>query len=460
MAGTAIAEIEDVRAGRSARRPERPTARRLEADTPLAASPSTPALLTMAGYGGSLAAVRCLGRAGIPVTVAFNSPAQPAAWSRWTTHRVRSPTPADPQRFMDWLLRFGRREPAHVLYPTCDDLAYLFARHEAEVRRSFLVYQPPLESVLAMLDKKALLAAATRAGIDSAVTWVPEDESEVERIARQARFPLLIKPRTQLLWPTLDKGTRVDRREDLLPTYVAYLRTKQHLPMLLAERPDLARPLVQEYHSEAEEQIESVAGFIDQSGAVLVARAAVKVLQRPRRIGIGVCFEHAPLEAATAAALATLCRHTGYYGVFEAEFIRTADRRLLIDFNPRYYNQMGFEIARGLPLPLLTHAAACGDLPRLRAIALGAHAPREDEAAVYCDWPAMAMMLGAQRLSGRMDAREMRRWRDWYARHRHHAVDPAFDREDIVPGVLAAAGQLWRVMRHPRAFFRSTVLNQ
>ena len=421
---------------------------------------SSPALLTMPGYGGTLAAVRCLGRAGIPVTVASDTPGQPAAWSRWTTRRVRCPPPSEPERFMDWLLRFGEREPGHVLYPTSDDLAYLFARRTVEIGKSFLVYQPPAETVLTLLDKKSLLFAARRAGIESATTWFPADDHALERIARNARFPLLIKPRTQLLWPTLHKGTRVDRPEDLVRAYSTYLRTRRHSPVLLAERPDVARPMLQEYHSEAEEQIESMAGFIDASGEIFVARAAIKMLQQPRRVGIGVCFEDAPLDPAAAGALAALCRDTGYFGVFEAEFIRSGDRRLLIDFNPRYYNQMGFEIARGLPLPLLAHAAACGDERRLRAAALEAQAAHAGEAQVYCHRSAMAMIVGAQRLSGRMGARDVRRWRDWYARHHGHAVDPAFDSEDMLPGVLATARQLWQAIRHPRAFFRSMVLNE
>lgn len=422
--------------------------------------PLSPALLTMPGYGGTLAAVRCLGRAGIPVTVASVAPGQPAAWSRWTTRRVACPPPGEAQRFMDWLLRFGECEPGHVLYPTCDDLAYLFARRAAEIRGSFQVYQPPLQALLAVLDKKSLLSAAARAGIESPATWFPEDERAVEGVAREARFPLLIKPRTQVLWPTLHKGTRVERPEDLVAAYSAYTRTKRHSPVLLAERPDLGRPMLQQYHPEAEEQIESVAGFIDASGSTFVARSARKVLQQPRRVGIGVCFEDAPLAPAAASAVAALCRDTGYFGVFEAEFIKSGDRRLLIDFNPRYYNQMAFEIARGLPLPLLVHAAACGAEAALGAAALEAQAARPGQAQVFCHRIALAMLVGAQRISGRMGAGDARRWRAWYARHHHRAVDAAFDAEDLLPGLLATGRELSRAIRRPRAFFRSLVLNE
>ena len=190
-------------------------------------------------------------------------------------------------------------------------------------------------------------------------------------------------------------------------------------------------------------------------------RLRKKVLtEEGRNVGIGVCFEDAPLDPAAAAAVAALCRDMGYFGVFEAEFIRSQDRLLLIDFNPRYYNQMAFEIARGLPLPLLVHAAACGDEPLLRALALQAHAVRGADAQVYCHRFVLAMIVGAQRLSGRMGAGDARRWRTWYARNRRHAVDAAFDGEDLLPGLLATGRELSRAIRRPRAFFRSMVMNE
>ena len=51
--------------------------------------PLPPALLTMANYTGTLAAVRALGRAGIPVTTADPSRLAVSAWSKYATVRVR-----------------------------------------------------------------------------------------------------------------------------------------------------------------------------------------------------------------------------------------------------------------------------------------------------------------------------------------------------------------------------------
>ncbi|HSQ64983.1 MAG TPA: hypothetical protein VLM85_17290 [Polyangiaceae bacterium] len=414
----------------------------------------------MAGYGGTLAAARCLGRAGIPVTVAQDHAGQPTAWSRWTTRRVRCPDFRDSRRLIDWLLEFGSCEPRHVLYPTCDDLAFLFARHAAELAKHFLLYQPPLETVLGLLDKRSLGAAAKAAGLETPVTHAPRDEAALKQIAREARFPLLIKPCTQIMFRTQNKGTRVQRPEDLVGAYRAFTRANTYLPPLLQERPDVVRPMVQEYFSEAEEHVYSVAGFVDRGGRLFVARASRKVLQQPRRVGIGLCFEDAPLEAAEAEGIAALCRQTGYFGVFEAEFIQVGGRRLLIDFNPRLYNQMGFDIARGLPLPLFVHAGARRDEQELeRAVMAAQHGTTEGPTA-WCHRFALGMMLLPQWLSGRISAGETQHWRRWLASHGGRTLDATFDREDMLPALMDAGAHVQRAVRHPRGFLRTIVLNR
>src|SRR5215472_15678116 len=126
-----------------------------------------PVLLTMAGFAGTLAAARCLGRAGLRVVVASDRHLRPAAWSRCVERTERCPPASDPERFLDWLLEFGARHPGHFLYPAGDDLAYLIARHRQELSRNFLLYQPSDGAILDLLDKSSLYAACGRLAIDT-----------------------------------------------------------------------------------------------------------------------------------------------------------------------------------------------------------------------------------------------------------------------------------------------------
>jgi predicted ATP-grasp superfamily ATP-dependent carboligase len=414
----------------------------------------------MPGYAGTLAAARCLGRAGLRITVASTGGLTPASWSRYAARTVRCPDASEPEQFVEWLLDFGRKEPGHFLYPTCDDFAYLFARYRRELSESFLLYQPPCGVVLDLLDKKTLYAACERARVAVPRTFFAASDAEVRRVGAEAPFPLLIKPRTQVMFPTAMKGWRVDRREDLAPTLRAYRERNSYVPSILGERRDIAEPMLQAYHAEAEDGIESIAGFVDESGELFAARAAIKLLQRPRRVGIGICFQGAPLEPGASDAIRRLCKQVGYYGVFEAEFIRKDGERMLIDFNPRFYGQMGFEIARGLPSPLFAYLAALGDRTALRDGVLAARRFVSARDPIYCHRFALGLQVTAQRLSRRMGADAARRWKDWYAAHHANATDAAFDREDPLPGIVEALVLLWGAARHPRGFFRSILLDR
>ena len=398
-----------------------------------APAPRPPVLLTMAGYAGTLAAVRCFGRAGIRVTVASDAPLKPAAWSRHVARTVRCPTPSEPEKFIEWLLEFGKANPGHFLYPTCDDFAYLFARYERALSRHFVLYQPSAEVVLDLLDKKSLYEACGRAGVAVPDTFFAATDAQAYRVGAEATFPLLIKPRTQVMFPTAMKGWRVDRREDLAGTLRAYRERNAYVASILKERPDIAEPMLQAYHAEAEGGIESIAGFIDEHGGLYAARAARKLLQRPRRVGIGM---------------------------FEAEFIRKGEERLLIDFNPRFYGQMGFEIARGLPSPLLAYLAAVGDRTALRDEVARAQRCTFERPPIYLHRFALGLQIFAQRLSGRMPRDVARRWKKWYSSHRGSATDAAFDRRDPLPGILEALALLWAAARHPRGFLRSILFDR
>ncbi len=122
--------------------------------------------------------------------------------------------------------------------------------------------------------------------------------------------------------------------------------------------PDVSYLLVQRFVPSVQ-GVHSISGFIDRSGRMLASLGCVKVLQASH-VGIGICFENATPEAGLVERIAALCKKVGYYGMFEAEYIRSEGRQLLIDFNPRYFGQMGFDIARGVPLAFMAHVSALG----------------------------------------------------------------------------------------------------
>jgi predicted ATP-grasp superfamily ATP-dependent carboligase len=410
-----------------------------------------PVLLTMAAYHGTLAAARCLGASGIPVTVADNGFFALAHWSRFATRRHICPRLEEPERYVSWLLEFGRRFPGHVLYPTGDDVAWLFSRYRSDLGAHFRLYQPPLDVIYTLLNKKRLHEACSAVGLETPATWFVEEGDDLDRLAADLPFPVVVKPQTQVLrWPH-NKGSVVHSRERLREGYEEVIRSATYSPLLVGHDPRVGRPLLQEYHPHATGDVYNLCGFVDETGGLFVVRGSRKVLQRPRRLGVGLCFETAETDGPLADKLRALCRRVGYYGAFEVEFIRQGPRLLLLDFNPRFYGQMAFEIARGLPLPLLVYEAARQRWDRLRELVERARADPPGSVA-FCNRIDFSLLLRLQRLTSSMEAREEAEWRAWLASRNGTVTDAVIDPSDRGPQLAHLVQEVRRFVRHPRSF--------
>jgi D-aspartate ligase len=414
---------------------------------------SKPAIvLTSAGFYGTLAAVRCYGRHGVPVVVADHSRIALARWSRFASSRLRCPPQWRPEELVEWLLEFGRQHPGHVLYATSDETAWIYGQYRRELGQDYRLYQPSGTVIYALLNKRQLDAVGRAEGVAFPRTWFPETEHDLQQVAREARFPVLVKPVTQILHSTHSKGEIARDASELAQRFAAVSRDS-YAPAIIKADPSVVRPIVQEFEPEASRDIYSLSGFIDESGEILGVRAAIKVLQRPRRTGVGLCFAQAEVKPELLAAVTRIAKRVGYYGVFEVEFIRAGGRYLLIDFNPRFYGQMGFDIGRNFPVPLLAYNAALGNQEALKHLSTSAQsAEGTDPEIVYCHRIELELFLRAQRLSGGLTSAEVRYWRRW---SRGRAIDAVIDSDDWKPVAAEAIRNVLENGRHPRVFLRT-----
>lgn len=416
-------------------------------------------LLLGADYYGTLAAVRCLGERGARVHVADETTKARALYSKYVFEKHVHPPLSEPGRLVDWLVDFGKSHPDTVLYPTNDHLAWLLAAHEDRIREVFLTMHPSEKTTLDLLDKGRLSKVCEKLGIDVPATLYADSDAELLELAKKhATFPLLIKPRTQIYLESGIKGSLVERAEDLPSTLERYHAMVRFNPALTSRHPDIARPMLQAYHTAAETNIFSVSGYVDDEH--LVSRSAMKVLQRPRKVGIGLCFEGREPEPAVTEQLRALFREVGYRGAFEAEFIADGDRRMLIDVNPRFYSQMGFDVARSLPLPYVIALVAAGRREEAHDVLEEAARWKPAGKHVYCHELMLDLVLTLQGLSGQMSRADVRHWRTWLRENASRKTDAIRDPKDRMPALVDAASWVKHFAKHPRSFVRSYVLNR
>jgi D-aspartate ligase len=415
-----------------------------------ARSERPPVLLTDATWYGTLAAARDLGERGVPVIAGYDTATAPLRWSRHVDTTLRCPSTTDADAFVDWLHEFGERNPGYVLYPTSDDVAFLIAYHRATLSQLYRLFMPPLNSLMSVLDKSSLAESCRRVGLATPETWAPCGPEDLASLAQELPYPVLIKPRAQLLSSGSTKGVRVDSPCDLERAWSKVRDDLDFDRRAIEVAPELGLPIIQALHA-CSERIYTIDGFVDGDGEIVGALACVKCLQIPRGAGPGVCFEAAELDPVTMSGLARLFRDVGFAGVFDVEFAFDGDSKLLIDVNPRFYNHMAFEIERGLPLPWYAYLAATGQRSTLRELGRSTRLSPPVGSGAYVHRLPMQLMLAAQRFSGNMTRRECREWRRWMRRHRSAGLhDPAFTRHDRLPGLLDLVHQA----RYPRSLVK------
>jgi D-aspartate ligase len=412
-------------------------------------------LLASASSGGTIAAARHLGANGYDVRVVSSHRLGAAAWSRHTTRAYSAPPESESERFLERLLAIGANDPGQILLPTSDETAWLYTLNAAELGRYFRAAQPSTAVLLKILDKKLFADAAISAGLAVLPSWDPRNIDDVEALAPTLPYPILIKPRTHVHRLRNDKGVVAYSAGELIDQYQPFVDREQaraaNDPLLR----DANLPILQQFVRVGSEGVHSVTGFIDRTGELFVTRCATKVFQRSQPVGVGVCFESLPPAPALSDAVRRLCRELGYFGVFEVEFLWFDGRWAAIDFNPRLYNQIGMDIRRGMPLPLLACLDAAGETASLREAVAKAQTEIDAET-VFCDRFTLRAILFAQTMTARISDKDRAYWRGWTKQHAAHAVDFAADDDDPRPGGIHALLEIYLGIKSFPRFLRST----
>jgi len=416
---------------------------------------AAPILLGNAGYYGTLAATRSLGRAGIPVITLDPSAISPGRYSRYSHAHLRSPPFEQTKRWVEWLLDARKTLSGSVIYATSDAVSYALAKYHERLSEHYLLFQPGLDTMMCLLDKGQLLDHARAVGIDMPETWLPRSREEARQIANDVPQNLLVKPRSQLAIGNYVKGALTQRGANaLIREFDQIVEAGAHDPDFARSHPEVMLPMLQVYYPEAVERVYSLSGFRDRSGSKTAVLGAVKVMQRPRKLGVGLCFEEAPVDQVLASKILALCERIGYYGAFEAEFIQADNGFLLIDFNARFYNQLNFDIARGLDLPRLIYASATGQNDTVDALLSSFRSREACRNYAFCNSVQFGLITRARRSFGSMSAEELRRWRHWCALPGRTMVDATFDVDDYWPYIVDMGNQFFSTFRHLRAFLR------
>ena len=165
-------------------------------------------------------------------------------------------------------------------------------------------------------------------------------------------------------------------------------------------------------------------------------------MQRSHPAGVGVCFEALPEVSRLSDAVHRLINDLGYFGIFEIEFLWFDGAWLAIDFNPRLFHQIGLDIRRGMPLPLLACLDAGGETDTLQNAVKRPKEVSEQGDFVFCDRFLLRAILLKRSLTAQVSRKDRSYWRSWRKRYAGRIVDAAADEADPLPGAIHVLSEI------------------
>jgi predicted ATP-grasp superfamily ATP-dependent carboligase len=116
--------------------------------------------------GSSLACIRSLGRRGIPVIAAGESPDSPAFTSKYVSERVPLPPPTeDLDGYRDGLLSLAERPDVETIVPLREPESYVLSEHREEFAEHVGAPWPDAETMESARDRKRLFRRAQEADV-------------------------------------------------------------------------------------------------------------------------------------------------------------------------------------------------------------------------------------------------------------------------------------------------------
>jgi predicted ATP-grasp superfamily ATP-dependent carboligase len=309
---------------------------------------SVPALVFGVGVT-ALAAVRSLGRSGIPTYFVTDDPGV-IAHSRWFRRPPESAgtchDPSDLPRYLG-TLPFERA----VLMPCSDGWTRAVAGLEASLAERFPASVARAEVLDALVDKGNFARLLDDAGVPHPRTVRADSVEALERLPDAAFESAFLKPCDS---------------ERFLARYgvKAFWVSDRAAAMRLASEAirDGCAVLLQEYLPGSSAAHYFVDGFVDRHGQVCGLFVRRRLRMYPPDFGNSAYAVSVPLEEAAGAvdSILKLFARVGYRGIFDAEFMRDPrdGQFKLLEVNARPWWHMGFAARCGVDVARMAYQDA------------------------------------------------------------------------------------------------------
>jgi D-aspartate ligase len=310
----------------------------------VASGPMPAAVVVDVGWVNGLAAVRSLGRLGVPVVAVDYRRSAIGFRSRYCVPVICPDPGIDEAGFVRVLTKLGEAldRPAPI-FPTHDDVLNALAQNAGAFGGAYLCPFPSWERLEQIQSKRYQLERAEAAGVPVPRTAYPGSGADALVAAAELGYPLLVKPSEPAGFRRRFRK-QAFRCEDVAALESAYAAAEPHAPML------------QELVPGGDDALYTLGSYIAENGEVLGLFSGRKLRQTPPIVGTCRVGEAVWVDEVVELGVAML-RAIDFRGISQVEFKRDQrdGRFKLMEVNPRLWQWHGLAAACGVDLPRIAY---------------------------------------------------------------------------------------------------------
>jgi predicted ATP-grasp superfamily ATP-dependent carboligase len=377
---------------------------------------------------------RSLGRHGIPVYAV--DPASMVSGSKYCSW-VRSPDPREAEEeFLEFLLHWTETLGSKaVLYPLSDESALLCARERSRLQSHYEYVMPDYTTMVRLSTKAGLAAAARECSISAPQTVFPGDVDEVQGVAGDLTYPVILKPVESAYWHQPQIAARL--RESLFSGRPKVIICYSAQELIQAYR-DIAiyddRMIIQEVIPGPDENLSYISFYLGRESEPLALFAGRKLRVIPTGFGSASyvrSFRDPELEKVAIRFLSQV-RYQGLGGLEFKKDTRDGCYKL-IEFNTRFGMWDGLGVRCGVDTPYIAYRDALR-LPIERQTMYR-------EGVIWIDLQRDVRAFWMYRKQGRLSLRQ------WLQSLRGEKMWAIYSRDDWRPGIVFTLNMIREFLR-------------
>jgi len=306
-------------------------------------------LVLDASQRSALSVTRSLGKRGIPVITAEETPQALASCSRYAKGHIQYPSPRlYPDRFIDSLSRQVEENHIDVLLPMTELTTGLLLENQAAFPSSTIPF-PDKEAVDALSNKFSLMQTAESLRIPVPHSLYINHPAELDGKLDELPYPLVLKPAKS--WLALDG--------EWSRAAVRFAGDPAEAKHLIQSDPALQNHpfMIQEY---IKGHGQGIFALYDK-GRPVAFFAHRRLREKPPGGGVSVLSESIEVDTTLLSHARSLLDNVRWHGIAMVEFRIAPDGTpFLMEINTRFWGSLQLAVDAGVDFPYLLYQLACG----------------------------------------------------------------------------------------------------